>query len=40
MKDASEGNKNLSELGEVPVNWSDPFLLDEQISESEKLILV
>ena len=38
MKDANEERKNLSEIGEVPFNWSDPFLLDEQISESERLI--
>ena len=38
MKDTNEGSKNLSELGNVPFNWSDPFLLNEQISESEGLI--
>tara|TARA_B100000287_G_scaffold194685_1_gene183824 strand:+ start:910 stop:2139 length:1230 start_codon:yes stop_codon:yes gene_type:complete len=38
MKDTSEGSKNPSELGNVPFNWSDPFLLYEQISESEGLI--
>ena len=38
MKDTNEGSKNPSELGNVPFNWSDPFLLYEQISESEGLI--
>ena len=38
MKDTNEGSKNPSELGNVPFNWSDPFLLHEQISESERLI--
>ena len=38
MKDTNEGSKNPSELGNVPFNWSDPFLLNEQISESEGLI--
>ena len=38
MKDTNEGGKNPSELGNVPFNWSDPFLLNEQISESEGLI--
>ena len=38
MKDTNEGSKNPSELGNVPFNWSDPFLLNEQISESEELI--
>ncbi len=38
MKDTNEGSKNPSELGNIPFNWSDPFLLNEQISESEGLI--
>ena len=38
MKDTNEVSKNQSELGNVPFNWSDPFLLNEQISESEGLI--
>ena len=38
MKDTNEGRKNPTELGNVPFNWSDPFLLNEQISESEGLI--
>ncbi len=38
MKDTIEGVKNPSEVGNMPFNWSDPFLLNEQLSESERLI--
>ena len=38
MKDANETTKSLTELGMLPFNWSDPFLLSEQLSEDERLI--
>jgi glutaryl-CoA dehydrogenase len=38
MKDITEDNKNQAEIGKVPFNWADPLLLDEQLSESERLI--
>ena len=38
MKDASENKKPQSEVGKISFNWADPFLLNEQLVENERLI--
>ena len=38
MKDTSEKTKPSLEVGNVPFEWSDPFLFNNQLSEEERLI--
>lgn len=38
MKDTSEKTKPSLEVGNVPFEWSDPFLINNQLSEEERLI--
>ena len=38
MKDTSEKTKPSLEVGNVPFEWSDPFLINNQLSEDESMI--